>query len=312
MRILIAEDNSVSRRMLEATLKKWGYEVVSTQDGNEAWEAIQQEDAPRLVILDWEMPGMDGVQVCQKVREQLLEPYVYIILLTAKDEKEDIIAGLDAGADDYVTKPFNAHELRVRLRTGQRIVELQEQLIAARDDLRFQATHDLLTGLWNRRAVFEILEREMARAQRAESAVGIIMADIDHFKVINDTYGHVAGDVVLGEVAQRMSRLIRSYDTIGRYGGEEFIIILPGCGTACAQDIAQRLRAGVSETDVATPDGAIPLTISIGVATTDETSLFDVDALVRAADAALYQAKRGGRNRVESVYAGGEYALCSR
>ncbi len=300
-RILIAEDDSVSRKALELTLKKWGYDVVVTQDGEAAWEILQGERAPQLAILDWMMPGMDGVQICQKVRERAVEPYTYLLLLTAKSEKQDIVAGLDAGADDYLTKPFDPHELRVRLRAGERILDLEDKLVAARESLRYQATHDLLTGLWNRATIFEMLERELERAQRTNGAVGVILCDIDHFKQINDTYGHAAGDAVLKEVAQRMTHKIRPYDITGRYGGEEFMMLLPECNQARTMDIAERLREGVSKTPILTSDGQISVTMSLGVSAYPEVSVAKADILMRAADAALYRAKQRGCNRVEGA-----------
>lgn len=298
---MIAEDDGVSRRALELTLKKWGYDVIAAKDGNVAWGILQGADAPQLAILDWMMPGMDGAVICQKVRERTAEPYTYILLLTAKSEKQDIVAGLDAGAEDYLIKPFDAHELRVRLRAGERILDLEDKLIAARESLRYQATHDLLTGLWNRSAIFEMLERELERAQRANGKLGVILGDIDHFKQINDTYGHAAGDTVLKDVAQRMVHLIRPYDTIGRYGGEEFMIVLPECDQRRTMDIAERLREGVSKTPIITPDGEIPVTMSLGVSAYPEMSVAKADMIVRVADAALYRAKQRGRNRVEGV-----------
>lgn len=301
MNVLIAEDDPVSRRVLEAFLAKWGYEVVVTIDGAEAWQQLQRPNAPKLAILDWMMPRMDGLEVCRQLRERGAEPYVYIILLTAKGQKQDIIEGLEAGADDFVAKPFDPHELRARLRAGLRIVELHEQLISTREQLRVEATHDSLTGLWNRAAILEILQRELARSQRAGTPVAVVLADLDHFKYINDTRGHLAGDAVLREVTRRMSTSIRIYDAIGRYGGEEFLIVTPGVGLAGAVNQAERLRAGVSREPVDTFDGAFSVTLSLGVAASSEAK--EADELVRAADTALYRAKNAGRNRTEPAQA---------
>jgi two-component system cell cycle response regulator len=297
--VLIAEDDMVSRRLLEAILTKWGYEVTVTRDGVEAWEVLQGAAPPSLAILDWMMPGMDGVEVCRKVRQRGREPYIYLLLLTTKGRKENIIEGLDAGADDYLTKPFDPHELQVRLRTGKRIVTLQAEIIEAREALRIQATHDALTGVWNRRAILEMLGTELARSRRDELPVAAAMADLDHFKRINDTYGHVVGDAVLGEAVSRMRGLLRPYDAIGRYGGEEFLVILPGCTSQDAFRLAERLRLGISQEPIVIPGGTIEVTISLGVATTDTVAILDATALIQAADTALYHAKAGGRNRVE-------------
>jgi diguanylate cyclase (GGDEF)-like protein len=297
VRILVAEDDPVSRYLLEAFLVKWGYEVIVAADGVEAWQALQHDNAPQLALLDWMMPGMDGVEICRRVRKRAAEPYTYILLVTAKGQKQDILEGLEAGADDYLTKPFDPQELRARLRVGRRILELQEQLIQAREELRAQATHDPLTGLWNRAAILETLQRELARAERQRTPVAIIMADVDHFKQINDAYGHLAGDAVLGEVSQRMRAAIRSYDAIGRYGGEEFLIVTSGCDVTIALKLAERVRSCVSREPINIAGGTFPATLSLGVAASSEAG--DADQLVRAADAALYRAKNSGRNRVE-------------
>ena len=299
MRILIAEDDPVSRRLLEVTLGKSDYEVVSCSDGAAAWEALQQTGAPSvsLAILDWMMPGMDGLEVCRKVRKQAAEPYIYLLLLTAKSQKVDVIAGLEAGADDYLTKPFHANELRMRLRAARRILELHEELIRVREELRERATHDSLTRLWNREAICGILQRELDRVKRADVPLGIIMADIDYFKRINDTYGHLAGDAVLREAAHCMRMVVRPYDGIGRYGGEEFLLVLPDCDEAGAVALAERVRESIEADAMALAEGMVPITFSLGVATSKVAQ--EPEALIGAADTALYRAKNNGRNRVE-------------
>lgn len=299
MRILIAEDDPVSRRLLEAKLVKWGYDVIVTSDGDEAWEALRATDAPRLAILDWMMPGTDGVELCRRIRREGGEPYTYTILLTALHRDEDIVTGLEAGADDYITKPFKANELKVRLRAGRRIIDLQNELIQAREALRKQATHDSLTGLWNHEEIFAILKRELSRTGREAKSLSLVMADLDHFKKVNDTYGHLAGDEVLRATARTMLSMIRGYDAIGRYGGEEFLIVLPGCQGEGAAAFAERLRQRVEHDAIDTPEGTIGVTCSLGVATFDADRYPDLMALVKSADCALYRAKEKGRNRVE-------------
>jgi diguanylate cyclase (GGDEF)-like protein len=300
MRVLIAEDDPVSRRLLQATLTRWGYEVTVCVNGMEAWQVLEKDDPPKLAILDWMMPGLDGLEVCRRVRERGGEPYVYILLLTAKIQKEDVVAGMDAGADDYVTKPFDAHELKVRLRAGQRIIDLQTELINARETLRVQATHDSLTGLLNRVTVLDTLRRELSRSARDGSNLGVAMVDLDHFKSINDTYGHLAGDEVLRETSRRMRHVLRTYDELGRYGGEEFLVILPTCDTANATRAAERLLQGLShDTIQIDAGGALQVTASIGVISTALVVKPTVDELIRAADTALYRAKNSGRNRIE-------------
>jgi diguanylate cyclase (GGDEF)-like protein len=297
LKVLIAEDDPVSRRLLEATLSKWGYEVLACADGGEAWQILQQSDPPSLAILDWMMPRMDGVQVCREVRKRAAEPYVYLILLTARNQKADVITGLEAGADDYIIKPFDANELRMRLRAGRRILDLQTELIYAREKLRERATSDSLTCLWNRAAILEILQQEFERAQRADVTLSLLLADLDHFKRINDTYGHLAGDAVLREVAQRMRTVLRPYDRIGRYGGEEFLLVLPDCHVPGALALAERLRLAVGEEGMALAEGMVSVTLSIGIATSDMAG--EIHGLLSAADTALYRAKHRGRNCLE-------------
>jgi len=303
MRVLIADDDAVSRRVLEGTLVKWGYDVVACSDGNEAWSALQSENTPRLAILDWMMPALSGVEVCQKLRQLSPEPYVYVILLTAKIEKEDFVAGLNAGADDYVAKPFDRNELKARLRAARRILDLQAELIAAREVLRVKANYDGLTNLRNRSAILDVLAREFERARRDGLSLTAIMADIDKFKDVNDTFGHVAGDAVLRDVAKRMRSSLRIYDDIGRYGGEEFLVVLPGCDESAGLHVAERIRQAIDAESMDTSEGMIPVSISLGVASTSAVDARSVEELIRFADEALYRAKEGGRNRVESAVA---------
>jgi two-component system, cell cycle response regulator len=298
--VLIADDDPVSRRLLQVSLGNAGYRVDAAADGAEALRVLNQPDSPRLVILDWLMPGMDGVEVCRMVRASAREPYQYIILLTAKGHQTEIIEGLEAGADDYITKPFDLQELKARLRAGKRILELQEQLVSAREQLRIQATHDSLTGLFNRRAIEEALDREATRCRREKKPVGVILADVDHFKLINDTYGHQAGDAVLQEIARRMSASLRAYDSVGRYGGEEFLVVVPGSDLAAAAELAERLRQGIAAQPVSTDSAMIPVTVSLGVAVSADQP-GGLEDLLRRADEALYAAKDRGRNRVETA-----------
>ena len=297
MRILIAEDEQVARLKLEAILGKWGYDVVTACDGAEALRMLQRDDAPSLAILDWLMPGLDGIEVCRKLRESGGASYIYLIMLTGKDEKQDIVAGMEAGADDYLRKPFYPEELRARVRAGERIITLQEAL-------RIQASHDALTGIFNRGAIIEVLQRELERARRATTPVSVVLADLDHFKSVNDTHGHPAGDAVLRETARRLRAPLRPYDSLGRYGGEEFLLVLPDCPEADAAAVAERVRLAVAEVPMELSAGRIAVTVSFGTATADDVQTFDLEKLIRAADEALYRAKRGGRNRVEPRMSG--------
>jgi len=299
MKVLAAEDNPVFQSMLRSMLTKWGYEPVMTRDGNQAWELFQGEDPPRMAILDWMMPGMDGVEVCRRVRAAAREPYIYILLLTARTEAQDLVEGMEAGADDYLTKPFNAHELRVRLRAGRRILDLQEELLLAREALRVEATHDGLTGLLNRSCVLEALQNELGRAERERQPTAVLLADLDRFKLINDTRGHLAGDAVLREASLRMKSAVRRYDSLGRYGGEEFLFVLPGCSGTEATAQGERIRAAFAARQFTACGGDFPVTCSIGAAWRDAPTVHDADRLIQEADMALYRAKDLGRNRVE-------------
>jgi two-component system cell cycle response regulator len=304
-RVLIAEDDPIFRRILESWFKKWNYCVTAFDNGLDAWEVLQGENAPQLAVLDWMMPGMDGIELCRKIRNRDHGPYRYVLLLTAKDDKQDVVAGLEAGADDYLTKPFDVDELRARVRAGKRILDLQAALIHAKDDLQFAAAHDPLTGLWNRGAILDLLKREVSRRQRTADPLGVIMADIDYFKKINDTHGHLVGDAVLREVTRRLAAGVRPYDVVGRYGGEEFLIVFPGCNAANLVIGAERLRHCVANDPVETSAGRLSVTLSLGLASAEqgEKETLDSETFLQTADQALYAAKARGRNRVESALA---------
>ncbi len=302
-RVLIADDDAISRRVLQAQLQRWGYKVSAVDNGMQAWIALQKEDAPRMAILDWVMPGVDGPELCRRIRALNRNNYFYVLLLTARDNKQDIVAGLDAGADDYLTKPFHTDELRARVRVGKRILELQEALIQAHETLKCEAAHDRLTGIWNRGAIVDLLEREARLSLRSGRPLGLIMTDVDHFKKINDAYGHLVGDSVLCEVARRLARSVRTYDYVGRYGGEEFLLVLTECTPSDLAVTAERIRLAIAEQQIPTGAGAVRATISLGLAALQIEPLgtLAVEKLLRAADAALYRAKSNGRNRVESA-----------
>jgi two-component system, cell cycle response regulator len=300
MKILIADDSIVSRHLLDATLRRWGYEVVVACDGNEAWQILQSENAPKIAILDWMMPGLTGPEVCRRVRATAKDKdiYTYILLLSSKSQREDLIEGMESGADDYLTKPFDQHELQVRLRPGVRILELQHELISAREELRDQATKDFLTRIWNRSSILDILSRELQRGIRENRPVGLVLADLDKFKSVNDTYGHFAGDAVLREFVRRMSGSIRPYDAIGRYGGEEFLIVLPGCDVNVTEKQAERMREALANDPMWFNEEAQLVTCSFGATAWVPGITATEEALIRVADDALYAAKRQGRNRV--------------
>ena len=296
MKILIADDDALSRRLLEKTLLRDGYEVISVADGRQAVNCLSDPDAPRLALLDWMMPELDGPSVCREIRQRHDQLYAYIILLTSRESKEDVVAGLESGADDYLVKPFDIDELKARLRCGQRILHLEDRLVEAREEMRFKATHDQLTSLWNRGVIMDMLRRELARSQRENGSTALLLGDIDHFKCVNDTHGHLVGDQVLREVARRMLLAVRSYDFVGRYGGEEFLIVLNNCDPASAFPRADQIRASIGDRPIQTDAGALKISMSCGVLISRDWGHRPADELLREVDAALYAAKTAGRN----------------
>lgn len=300
MKILLAEDDPDSRRIVKTNLLRAGYEVVEADDGVQAWELFSREPYP-LIITDWIMPRMDGPELIQRIRASRQKGYTYIILLTSMGEQENIVTGLESGADEYLTKPLNSRELIARVASGMRILKLEQQLTEAHRQMEELAMRDALTGLWNRRAIEEHAEAEFGLARRKSRTLSIILLDIDHFKRINDAYGHQAGDYALQALAQILVQNLRQYDRAGRWGGEEFIVTLSDTELAGAVRVAERLRASVEQSKLAIENGAqVELSISLGVAqaVADHTSL---SKLVEDADRALYRAKQLGRNRIASV-----------
>lgn len=294
MKVLIADDDEGTLSVLATLLDDIGHEAVLAHDGLEAWAIIQGREAPPLAILDWMMPGMDGVDICRTLRHQQKKPYPYLIMLTARDQIEDLVEGMEAGADDYLRKPFDMRELRARLHAGERILALQ-------DELRARATFDNLTRLLNRATVVERLARELAHIKRKGGAVTVVLLDLDNFKRINDTHGHAVGDEVLCAAAKRLAASMRAYDELGRYGGEEFLAVLPSCGARSGLEVAERMRKSLAVLPVGTSSGPVILTASLGVATGDHQLAVTAENLVALADKALYKAKRSGRNRVDSA-----------
>jgi diguanylate cyclase (GGDEF)-like protein len=302
MTILLAEDSALYRHLITGHLHEWGFEYVCAKDGREAWDLLVEPNAPRLALLDWVLPEVDGVELCRRLRHRPeTESYTYTILLTAKSQKQEMLEAMDAGADDFLVKPFDPPELKARLLVGKRIVELQQKLVSANGALYYAASHDYLTKLWNRAAIIACLQREIARSAREGTALGVILADVDHFKKVNDELGHEAGDCVLQELAKRLSVSLREYDGVGRYGGEEFLLVMPGCGLETTVRRANAIKELISTTPIHTPHRTRTVTVSMGVAVADPT--MSSESLLRRADLALYQAKRNGRNRVEDMVA---------
>jgi len=295
--ILIAEDNPVSRGLLEKSLVKAGHKVVSAQDGQEAFNIFSETFFP-MVLTDWMMPGMNGLELCKAIRDHAYENYVYIVFLTSKDAKNDIVIALESGADDYLVKPFHNAELMARLKTGKRILQLERSLRTANEDIKTLSITDHLTQVFNRGYMMTRLPEEVRRAKRYNHALSLIMCDIDHFKRINDSFGHLTGDKVLRSVADALRETLRcDVDWVARYGGEEFLIVLSETSAEGALKVAERLRNLLAKK---TTRADFDITASFGVVTFDPsvTKKVSPEALIREVDQYLYQAKEEGRNRV--------------
>ncbi len=297
MQIIIADDDSVLRWLLRASLTRVGHEVIEVADGKAAWEIIQRERI-QLVITDWVMPSLDGVELIRRIRAANIPTYTYIILLTAKSEKEEIIEGLEAGADDYLTKPFDPGEMLARVAIGERILNLETRLREYKDQLEILATHDSLTGLLNRRATYQHAEQALLLAEQEATSLSLILLDVDHFKAINDQYGHLSGDQALRLVAETILQATRPQDFVGRWGGEEFVLVLPKTSLAEAEKIAEKIRQKMATTTLVLPEGDVRLFVSLGLTSSSPKNPCPLDTLVQQADQALYCAKRQGRNCV--------------
>lgn len=304
MDILVADDDGITRRLLKNMLERFGHSVRTVSGGLEALDAIR-EYSIQMVITDWMMPGMDGPQLCRALRQAEGEGYVFILMLTSKDNKDDIISGLEAGADDYLSKPFHQAELLARLKTGMRILELEKSLLAANDAIRTLALTDALTGCRNRTYLAERLPVEIKRACRYGRPLSVVICDLDHFKRVNDTLGHPAGDVVLVEVGKMLNAVLRNdLDWVVRFGGEEFLLVLPETALDGAVRLAERIRAGIAAAPVHYREIEIPVTASFGAAQLPgdpEDVAHAGESLLQLADQALYAAKAAGRNRVHPV-----------
>ena len=300
-RVLVAEDDMVTRLMLGATLSDWGLSVVEAEDGEKAMTILEGPDPPQLALVDWNMPVKSGLEVCRALRSGTAEPYIYLIILTSMNKAEDVVTGLDSGADDYVVKPYNPAELRVRLKAGDRIVRLQSELIEAREALRDQANRDPMTGLLNRRAIQRKYRDAQQDPTEAGQPIAVLLLDIDHFQLINDTHGHDVGDLVIIEVGKRVRELIGTAGLVSRYGGEEFLVIFPSTPREVAEDYAARLRMAIRSTPTMGPNGlAVNLTASMGLASTVLSPTDEIETIVKVADEGLYEAKAGGRDQVVS------------
>ena len=303
MRALIADDDLIVTTILANTLTRMGMEVSVAHDGDVAWRALNALQPPGIAILDWMMPNLDGLELCRRIRSTPRLAATYVVLVTGRDSREDLVAGLEAGADDYMVKPINIAELQARIGVGLRVAKLQQNLAqkvrelrSTRDHLALLASTDALTGVYSRRWWFDTAEKEFSRARRYDRTFSLLMADLDWFKQINDTHGHEVGDRVLNQFGQMIRTTCRKSDVIGRLGGEEFAVLLPETSAKAAQRLAARITEGC-RTVIVDPMGSdARCSCSIGVTEVrpDDDRL---DGVLTRADQALYAAKRAGRNQ---------------
>lgn len=299
MKLLIADDDAVSRLLMQRMLRETDFEVEIARNGLEAVQILAQNDGPRLVLLDWTMPEMSGLEVCRAIRSGTRKAYIYIALLTSKDSKEDLVAGLEAGADDYLTKPCHPEELRARLRTGRRILHLEDILLEAHEVMRQRASRDSLTQILNRGSIFDALASKLKNNSLLGTELSLMLCDIDYFKEVNDQYGHLVGDEVLREIANRLKNNVRN-GSVGRYGGEEFLLILDGCRPEHLEMVANKICSIVRNTPIMTSVGPLHVTISAGAIAVDESMAnTKAELIVQQADELLYRAKRSGRDHAE-------------
>lgn len=296
-RVLVAENDSATRIRLRHLLREWGFNVIVAKHGKEALKVLEQHQIPDLLIANRSLPGINGIELCRRISGHLGEHSPYILMMGRRSGRQEVVESLESGAAEYLSTPFDEQELRARLVVAVRTLARQDHLISSREQFRDQATRDALTGVWNRRGILEILEEELDRAKRDGRATGILMLDLDHFKNINDAHGHPAGDLVLQETARRLSSSLRAYDCVGRYGGEEFLIVVPATNERELCELAERIRAAVEATPARTDVSGVRITASIGAAMAESGDRSKAN-VIAAADEALYRAKRLGRNRV--------------
>ena len=299
MRILVVDDEPLSRQVLQAAVEQLGHQWTAAENGQAAWQCFNQ-DRPDVLITDLLMPEVDGLELCRRVRADTRAGYTYIILVTVLGERQDIVRGMDAGADDYLIKPVQLFDLQARLIAAQRVTALHAELDRHRAELAHLARHDPLTGLGNRRSLQEDLELLHARSQRYRRGFALAMCDIDRFKAYNDTHGHQAGDQALRAVAATIAQELRGSDNVYRYGGEEFLLVLPEQNLDTALVAVERVRSAVERLAIPQPavgPGGI-LTLSAGIAAFGPGAATTAEELLQQADAALYRAKSAGRNQL--------------
>ncbi len=310
MKLLLVDDSRLNLTHLQQTVTPWGYEITTAKDGLEAWKWLQDQEEPVLALVDWIMPTMDGIELCKRLHASQQKSLHYIIMLTARGDKEEIAAALDAGADDYIIKPFHPKELQSRLQVGRRILEnqyvlekLTKELLEANEKLERMLMIDGITGIANRRHFDDRYQEEWRRAMRDGSSIAVIIADIDNFKKYNDAYGHLRGDACLRQVAEALAAVIsRGGDLVARFGGEEFAVLLPNTDSVGAVVVAESLRSAVNRLAIEHKDSPFQtLTMSFGLAIGCPEREEGPEKLLEKADKALYQAKAAGRNNVHRV-----------
>jgi diguanylate cyclase (GGDEF)-like protein len=296
--VIVAEGDKASRLAMLAWLKDWAYTAMPAVNGEHALELLRQPGGSTLALVGQKLRGIDGPGLCRKIKRRR-SARTYVVLLTGKGNEQEVAAALHAGADDCLQEPFRASELQMRLRAGQRILQLQQKLEAAQKALKFGTTHDALTGIFNRDMIASTLDRELARALRTRKALGILKIDLCHLREINRLHGHQVGDAVLQEVAQRLHSSLRAYDSVGRYGAEEFLVIIPEIAPENLSSVVTRLRACVTQTPISAGAGPLNIAVSIGASGMGAgTQGLGVHFLLHAADVALYLSRRSGRNCV--------------
>lgn len=298
MPVLIVEDEQITESMLTSALASWGYAPFSARTAEEAEKVLNANSSIRLMILDWRLPGMNGLNFCRSLRKAGNARYIYTMLLTARDTMEDEIEALEAGVDDFLRKPFHPVELRLRLRAGARIARLQDQMERTMKLVDRKACNDTLTGAPNRESVLALLFKELARQQRHHLDLSVLTVDIDHFRGINEAHGFPVGDFVLREFCSRMMSSLRTHDTCGRIGSDTFLLVLPETSAANAMIVARRLQKDLCEEPIQLDDRCIRVSCSIGVASADSESGATALSTVSLANDAMYRAKSDGGNGI--------------
>jgi diguanylate cyclase (GGDEF)-like protein len=287
LQVLVADDDATSRELVGGLLTHWGYKAVFAENGVEALNILESPDPPLLAIVDWVMPEMDGIDLCRAVRRNRQYPYTYIIVATSITKKQDLLSCLEAGADDYVCKPLHATELRARLYVAGRILNLQQQLLTAYNEAQYEATHDSVTGLWNRTSILKFLDHYLGRCAKSMGTLSLILVELSGLKEVNNDYGRTIGDRVLREAADRLRAVVKAYDCIGRYLGGEFLIVMPNCASQKAEALVEEMQAVVATPEFRVPDGAVRLHLRTAVIVLTDTGRENTKSLMERLERSL-------------------------